>query len=413
MTSVQSAIEPTDAVVTASSHAAKSSRNLQLDILRGIAIVLVLIRHPVMRPDEAGSLSPVAKILHNFGWTGVDLFFVLSGFLIGGLLIKEIKNSSRLDVKRFIIRRGFKIWPTYYVFLAVVCVQLVRHDHMRPKQALHAILPNLLHVQNYLGTPAGITWSLAVEEHFYITLPILLLVLLKIRPKRTLESNIIPMVTVASMIVCTILRYFTIRHILPQFSFADVPRLFRYTQLTDKWATQLRFDSLLFGVFLAYIYRVRPELLEPLKRRCVPLALIGFLLVSPMLFLPYEAPFVFIFGMVLLYLGYGCILLAFVLTPLDAGPIGRLLSSRLSRLVAFIGFYSYSIYLWHTSFALSFLWFHLHNGKPQGNHSPALYVGSMLVYIAIAVLSGVCSAAVIERPTIRLRDRLFPPRAQL
>ena len=99
-------IEPTDAVVTASSHAAKSSRNLQLDILRGIAIVLVLIRHPVMRPDEAGSLSPVAKILHNFGWTGVDLFFVLSGFLIGGLLIKEIKNSSRLDVKRFIIRRG-------------------------------------------------------------------------------------------------------------------------------------------------------------------------------------------------------------------------------------------------------------------------------------------------------------------
>ena len=67
-------------------------------------------------------MEPIANLWMRFGWTGVDLFFVLSGFLVGGLLFRELRQQSGLDVRRFIIRRGFKIWPSYLVFLAAIFV---------------------------------------------------------------------------------------------------------------------------------------------------------------------------------------------------------------------------------------------------------------------------------------------------
>src|SRR5690348_13300609 len=93
------------------------SRMVQLDFLRGVAILLVLGRHSVISQRDAGFLRPLATAWHRIGWTGVDLFFVLSGFLVGGLLFKELRKSSHLDVRRFLIRRAFKIWPSYYAFL--------------------------------------------------------------------------------------------------------------------------------------------------------------------------------------------------------------------------------------------------------------------------------------------------------
>jgi len=72
-----------------------------LDFLRGIAILLVLFRH-----------NPLGNnIFYHFGWLGVDLFFVLSGFLVSGLLFTEYKKRGEVRIKRFLIRRGFKIYP--------------------------------------------------------------------------------------------------------------------------------------------------------------------------------------------------------------------------------------------------------------------------------------------------------------
>jgi len=79
-----------------------NSRNQSLDMLRGVAVLLVLGRHM----DGAGIWS-------SAGWCGVDLFFVLSGFLISGLLFTEFKKTGTIDVKRFWIRRGFKIYPAF------------------------------------------------------------------------------------------------------------------------------------------------------------------------------------------------------------------------------------------------------------------------------------------------------------
>ena len=96
----------------------------QLDLLRGVAILLVLGHHGAVLPDKAGMLRPVAMLWHRLGWTGVDLFFVLSGYLIGGLLLAEIRASGRLAVGRFLARRAFKIWPGFFAYLAFISVTM-------------------------------------------------------------------------------------------------------------------------------------------------------------------------------------------------------------------------------------------------------------------------------------------------
>ncbi len=81
-------------------------RNRSLDVLRGLAILLVLGRH-----NEYYSLWQRA------GWIGVDLFFVLSGFLISGLLFSEYAETGTINLGRFLLRRGLKIYPAYYFFV--------------------------------------------------------------------------------------------------------------------------------------------------------------------------------------------------------------------------------------------------------------------------------------------------------
>src|SRR5438094_6288198 len=81
-------------------------RNQSLDVLRCVAILLVLGCH-------VGHYRPWSK----FGWIGVDLFFVLSGFLVSGLLFQEFKDRGGINFRRFILRRGLKIWPAFYVYI--------------------------------------------------------------------------------------------------------------------------------------------------------------------------------------------------------------------------------------------------------------------------------------------------------
>src|SRR4051812_44086102 len=97
-----------------------SRRIIQLDVLRAVGILLVLGRHSPLAPRAAGHFEKFSKYWACIGWSGVDLFFVLSGFLIGGLLFQEIKTHGSLDIRRFLIRRAFKIWPTYFVYLVAV-----------------------------------------------------------------------------------------------------------------------------------------------------------------------------------------------------------------------------------------------------------------------------------------------------
>lgn len=110
-------------------------REIELDFIRGIAILLVMDFHD----GSFGLSSYLLRLFHSVGypgWIGVDVFFVLSGFLVGGLLVKEWKVKGRINSGSFLVRRGFKIWPQYYFYLFVVLAS----GHRR----LHELWGNLL-----------------------------------------------------------------------------------------------------------------------------------------------------------------------------------------------------------------------------------------------------------------------------
>ena len=369
-----------------------TSRMIELDFLRGIAIVLVLFHHTllVFGYEQMGFFS---RSLTRFGWTGVDLFFVLSGFLVGGLLFQEIRKNGRLNAGRFLIRRGFKIWPGYFVFIAFYAAKLWRHG-VTARDVLRSLLPNLVHLQNYLPHPGhwpGQTWSLAVEEHFYLALPALLLLLIR-GPTNRSRLWIIPWIAVSLSVVCLVLRMLdwtvvaTHDHLIP---------------------THLRMDTLFLGVCISYFYHFRPELFLKLRQRPFAIRMAGIALLIPMFFFEKTDRLVYTAGFTLTAVGYGCILISMVPYKGDRDRPSAFWNSRLARLVAWVGVYSYSIYLWHEDIGIATVdyWLRpLWHSLPRGWHWGAYTA----LLIPVAVLAGAAMAKLVEFPALRLRDRLFP-----
>ncbi len=170
------ASEPTTTVSLA-------TRLPELDAVRGLAIVLVLLWHYGACQLEHNPGTALNFIRQALGicWSGVDLFFVLSGFLIGGILIEN--RESRNYFRVFYLRRACRIFPLYYGWLAIAGVLFALGWHHRVPTLFADRTPfwsYLTYTQNFfyagqgtLGSPwLGVTWSLAVEEQFYLLLPL-------------------------------------------------------------------------------------------------------------------------------------------------------------------------------------------------------------------------------------------------
>jgi peptidoglycan/LPS O-acetylase OafA/YrhL len=353
-------------------------RIVELDVLRAIAILLVLGSHLPTTDVQWAPMRSAILAWQTFGWTGVDLFFVLSGFLVSGLLFQEWAKTGSVRPTRFLIRRGLKIYPGFYVLLAVTLI--VRFALHRPT-GVWATLAEAIFVQNYHIGLWGHTWSLAVEEHFYILLAITMgLILTRSRhPMRILEwiFIIVPIVVLG-------LRFVT-----------DV--LLPFQHHTHHWPTHLRIDSLLFGVMLAYLAHLKPARFAALARWRVPMLIIGVCFVLPAFFLPASAWFIHTIGYTLLYLGYGGMLI-FALTQ---AAVPFLWLQWLGRAIARLGAYSYSIYLWHVAISGWVM-------PSIIRVLPASALLTIVVYVAGACLGGVVMARLVEFPVLALRDRLFP-----
>jgi peptidoglycan/LPS O-acetylase OafA/YrhL len=169
-------------------HAAKPSdagHNHALDGLRFFAFLLVFFFHALQYSPWGN--WPVIR----FGFLGVPIFFVLSGFLIGGILL-DLKDKQRPDfglgakLRTFYIRRSLRIFPVYYLFIGVLAVQLAMSGRADPV-ASDSFFWHLTYLTNFRSFFVGMDhirqghfWSLAVEEHFYLLAP---LVVLLLRPR--------------------------------------------------------------------------------------------------------------------------------------------------------------------------------------------------------------------------------------
>lgn len=144
-----------------------------LDGLRAVSILLVLVGHLAGTVNSPGFLLP----LHNLGNFGVKIFFVISGFLITLLLLQEQHDRGRIDLRGFYLRRCLRILPAFYFFVGcVVLANAFGYLELYPNDLLHAASFTM----NYHHDRAWAlnhTWSLAVEEQFYLIWPLLLVLL--------------------------------------------------------------------------------------------------------------------------------------------------------------------------------------------------------------------------------------------
>jgi peptidoglycan/LPS O-acetylase OafA/YrhL len=344
-----------------------------LDFLRGLAVLLVIFRH---LPNE--ETSGVLHFVQSIGWTGVDLFFVLSGFLISGLLFKEFDRTGTLDIKRFWLRRGLKIWPSYFLTygVAMLATAIWTGDF----GILFSRIPNYVFIQNYMDPAIRWThsWSIAIEEHFYFALPLLLIFLAR------KKFNGLPGIV---FVIC----------------FSVLIQRVLLALVTDlKWPnfyypSHLRIDSLSFGVLLGYLYQYKRELFLKAGRFSP-----YFIATVPVIVLAYIFPlegsvFSYTIGFTIFYLMFGGLVVAARVHP-------HFGSSGPQRVLAWMGVYSYTIYLAHSVvYELP--------GSASLRGTIISYLGStgdQLVFVGSSILLGVLISHLVERPFLRLRAKWLP-----
>ncbi len=364
-------------------------RLLELDVLRFVAVFLVLGSHMATCPPETSALAAfVSELWHQGGWIGVDIFFVLSGFLVSGLLFREYEKYSSIDMKRFLIRRGFKIYPAFWAFIGVTLVfSWLTNFEIQIGQ----LCSELLFVQNYFKGIWAHTWSLAVEEHFYLLLAAIVVVLVRRRKPGADPLGAIPVLFFAIAISCIAFRILT-HYFNPDAAFR-----------TQFYPTHLRIDSLMFGVLLSYSWH-RNGLVHSKWVRDGASALIGLgilMLVPAFLFKLGVTPWIMIYGFVLFYVGSGVILIGL----LHRGVPGN----RAVVAISTLGAYSYSIYLWHIP-VRDWLVPSLVKFLPSPlNDNWFVFSG---LYLASSFLVGVLMGRLVEGPALALRDRMYPRRSQ-
>ncbi len=361
--------------VFGSAKAIVRDRAIELDFLRGIAIIAVMGYH-FRSVDPGSALVSIAQYpFTHFGREGVNLFFTLSGFLVGGLLLRQYAEQGAIDARRFIVRRIFKIWPAYYVLIAF-------HAMARRHPLDSFLVQNLTHLQNYLGTAISQTWSLAVEEHFYLLLPAVLLVFARWR----LGARAILVALGGVCLFVLVIRSMAVGEgrLDAAFSF-----------------TQYRIDSLLAGVMLAVIYWMAPGLYRRFARRTPMLVIAVCLLVLWLGFGTSNTALDESIGYTIQSAGFVALI---VLMLEHARALRR---TWWFRAVAWVGVYSYGIYLWH-SIALAPGSLFIAKATAAGAPRFIVWFGAFACQAAIAIGVGYVTTRAIEFPFLKLRNALFP-----
>ena len=367
-----------------------------LDGVRGIAVMLVLLEHLFVRNPNPNVSLPLrwVALLFSSGWVGVDLFFVLSGFLITGILYDT--RSDPKFFRNFYARRALRIFPLYYGLLLVLIA-------VSSAQGYHWLLKGTVLYLTYLHTlwigGVGYTtapwvninhlWSLAIEEQFYFVWPLLVFVL---RTQRRIIAAALLGTAASIALRCWV--YAT--GLLNTYHFA-----------TYSWSPA-RLDGLLLGAVLAMLIRSRWR--GTVLRWAPVLFVVGAVLSLTVLasarqMFPLYYPVVGIAGYPLFAVTFAA-LVAWALR--DGSGASRICGTSLLRM---LGTYSYGIYVFHYV-VHQFLTDRVYNALAAHTGSklePLL--GSGLVTVGVSVAVAMLSFHFYERPILRFK-RYFPNTAQ-
>ena len=359
---------PLAAPSIAAPHTPGRERDSNLDLLRASAIVGVVCFHVV---PILGSTNPLIRFFYRIGWEGVDLFFVLSGWLIGGLYWSERLKFGSVQIPRFMLRRLIRTLPPYFVglVLAWLAVRVTDPGHRYFRWEY------LVFLQNYFWKLPffTISWSLCVEEHFYLLMPTLLL--LFHRPGRWTSIGFL-LLGAAPMLIRIVFQNYYLTHV----------------QTEQVLQTHLRMEGLVIGVYLSYVRWLRPALWVKLKRLARWLVLPALLAVSVNPYLPAVPRY--LFGYTMIAGAFGVLIAAMADSP--AVPLAR------QRAVFYLAAWSYSIYLTHTLAMLSVKRFELHLSMG--------HAGLIFATLAAVLLAGAAFHYAFERPAFVIRDRVVPRR---
>jgi len=234
-----------------------------LDLLRALAIIVVVIYHAAL----FGFKLPGR--VDRFGWIGVDLFFVLSGYLIGGQLLAPLAREKSIRLGSFFARRVLRIMPAYFAILAVYFLLPSWREYPDMAQPLWKFLLSVQNIALHGGTAFSHAWSLAVEDQFYLCLPFILLFVNR-WPRAAI---IIPCLIVFGGIA---LRTF----LAWKNPAIDGGVSFRAFQAWIYYPSWTRLDPLVFGVVLAAIEKFRPHWWKRLMDFAIWLWLPALVLIS-------------------------------------------------------------------------------------------------------------------------------------
>jgi peptidoglycan/LPS O-acetylase OafA/YrhL len=368
----------------------QQDRIQELDGVRGIAILAVMIFHLAQyhpaQPDLLGAVI-------DLGWVGVDLFFVLSGFLITGVLLAE-QHSPRY-LSHFYIRRALRILPLYYVVVFIFFhVELPLAHHFQALRMLNGDSELFYWVQlsnwrsafgELASSPVGTFWSLAIEEQFYLVWPLVVL--------GTGERGL-AVVCVIMAVASAALRF--------------VPRFQELNAVNAEFLyrlTPFRLEPLCYGALLA----VLPLGAQPGHRRLqtwMTGACIGgvLLLMSAVLrggaVTKYSNPYIATYGLTGIDWACAGLVGLAIMRRGSAGFAALLRNSTLRR----FGKYSYAMYVFHIQVTLLLTFV---TAKFLGKGLMASLV-NVSVGIACSYVLALCSWRWIEAPLLSLKNRLAP-----
>jgi peptidoglycan/LPS O-acetylase OafA/YrhL len=318
--------------------------------------------------------------IFRYGWSGVDLFFVLSGFFIGGQLWRERIRTGTIRFRRFFARRAMRIWPLYFVTLMLLALGLGGY---RPR------LADWLLVSNYVGTPYARSWSLSTEEMFYLIVPVLVLMLPKVRV-RYIAAGLVLLV-----IMVDVNRMLAFHELAAQ----GVDSVQIATSLYSPF--HLHNEGLVVGLLIALVASFAPRWVAA-KQSHTPSAvglavLLGATAAAAMCRLRGGQAFSFT-SLALIYGGLTFFLLR------DRSALSAPFRWRgffpLSRL-------SYGMYLNHLAFMGGLVGVAIEAMSNWGMSTGVVFATGLLVAIAVSIMLATLTFMVVEHPALLLRDRLL------